>query len=77
MTRADKHTHDSRHKAKARKSGPSLLKKSDFLGIKAETLSFAGYWEPTHLDLRATLHLPQGWSVPEAKRIVSLLRLVP
>jgi hypothetical protein len=62
--------HDSRQKAKARKSGPSFLEKSNLLGVKAHTFSAAVYWEPTHCEYRTAVYVPEGWSVPDLNGIV-------
>lgn len=64
--------HTVQEKAKARKSGPSAKQKTLELGEKANVIAFMGYWDPTHLCFRAAVHLPEGETLPDVNRLVSL-----
>ncbi|KAI6777529.1 uncharacterized protein J7T54_000289, partial [Emericellopsis cladophorae] len=57
-------------KAKARKSGPSLLRKTAYLGEKANTFSTTVYWEPTHKEYRVAAHVPTDWEIPNLNRLI-------
>lgn len=63
--------HNARQKAKARKSGPSILKKTVELGVVADTLSVTVHWEPTHHEYRIAMHVPEGWPFPDFNGLVS------
>jgi hypothetical protein len=54
------HVYTYGEKAKARKSGPSLLGKAKALGKDARVFSFWVYWDPTHHCWRYSVHVPDG-----------------
>ncbi len=60
-----------KEKAKARKSGLSILRKVDELGSSARVLSLVLYWEPTHKEYRLGAHVPEGWEIPDVNALVS------
>ncbi|KAM3526960.1 hypothetical protein MY4038_006576 [Beauveria bassiana] len=63
--------HDYAEKAKARKSGPSLLRKSEELADRANVFAAAVYWDPTHKCLRVAARLPKGETLPDLNRLVA------
>ncbi|KAM3516636.1 hypothetical protein MY4038_010364, partial [Beauveria bassiana] len=63
--------HGYSEKAKARKSGPSLLRKSEELADKANVFAAAIYWEPTHKCHRIAARLPEGETLPDLNRLVA------
>ncbi|KAM4067546.1 hypothetical protein HRG_012299 [Hirsutella rhossiliensis] len=54
-----------KEKAKARKSGPSVLQKTKDLGVLANVFAATVHWDPTHLCHRVAVHLPEGETVPD------------
>jgi hypothetical protein len=60
-----------KEKTKARRSGPSLLRKAEALGEVARVFSLAVYWEPTHNEYRKAVHVPEGWDIPDVNSLVS------
>jgi hypothetical protein len=54
------HVYTYGEKAKARKSGPSLLGKVEALGKDAHVFSFGVYWDPTHRCWRYSVYFPDG-----------------
>lgn len=62
--------HGYSEKAKARKSGPSLLRKSEELADKANVFAAAIYWEPTHKCHRIAARLPEGETLPDLNKLV-------
>jgi hypothetical protein len=64
--------HNSREKAKARKSGPVLLGKSKALANGARVLAVTVYWDPTHKCYRIAAHLPKGETVPDLNKLVCI-----
>ncbi|KAH6977790.1 hypothetical protein EDB82DRAFT_200639 [Fusarium venenatum] len=71
LTGKMKHQHDAKQKAKARKSGPSVLRKTQLLGKKGNVLSLALYEEPTHHEYRIAAHIPKGKSIPNLNEILA------
>jgi len=62
--------YNKNEKAKARKSGPGVLRKTKDLGVKADIFASAIYWDPTHLCHRLLVHLPKGETAPDVNRLV-------
>ncbi|KAM4067446.1 hypothetical protein HRG_001380 [Hirsutella rhossiliensis] len=54
-----------KEKAKARKSGPSVLQKTKDLGVLANVFAATVHWDPTHRCHRVAVHLPEGETVPD------------
>lgn len=66
-----RHEHNTKEKAKARKSGPSLCSKTKDLGHLANVFALTVYWDPTHLCYRTEVHLPEGETLPDVNGLVS------
>ena len=62
-----------KEKTKARRSGPSLLRKTEALGIVARVFSCTAYWA-THNEYLA-VHVPEGWDIPDVNGLVSTATL--
>lgn len=63
----------TQEKAKARKSGPSLISKTKALGMKARVFAMHLFYDPTHRVLRGTAHVPAGETPPpNLQEIVSI-----
>lgn len=54
----------TQEKAKARKSGPSLISKTKALGMKARVFAMHLFYDPTHRVLKGTAHVPAGEKPP-------------
>ncbi|PTB40398.1 hypothetical protein M441DRAFT_90639 [Trichoderma asperellum CBS 433.97] len=54
----------TQEKAKARKSGPSLISKTMALGMKARVFAMHLFFDPTHRVLKGTAHVPAGETPP-------------
>lgn len=67
--KSKKPSEEEKAKTKARKSGPSFLRKASQLGVKANIPAFGGYWEPTHGLWRSIVHVPHGWGGFDAKTV--------
>lgn len=59
-----------RRKAKARKSGPSLLSKTKQLGIKADIFALTMYFDPTHKNYPIQIYNPEGAELPDVNQMV-------
>ncbi|KAI9148683.1 hypothetical protein HJFPF1_10724 [Paramyrothecium foliicola] len=59
-----RYEYDDKEKAKARKSGPSLLNKTIELGESARIFAVTIYWEPTHRLYEVAAYLPDGEFAP-------------
>ncbi|KAI9148657.1 hypothetical protein HJFPF1_10698 [Paramyrothecium foliicola] len=66
-----RYDYDDKEKAKARKSGPSLLNKTIELGESARIFAATIYWEPTHRLYEVAAYLPDGEFVPSVHNLVS------
>ncbi|MGH7961139.1 MAG: hypothetical protein ACRERD_04840, partial [Candidatus Binatia bacterium] len=64
--------YNDKQKAKVRKSGPSLKRKTIELGQKGRVLAVTVYWDPTHKCHRVAVQLPDGESVPDLNKLVSM-----
>ncbi|KAL7940557.1 hypothetical protein V8C42DRAFT_224490 [Trichoderma barbatum] len=65
-----RHDHNTKEKAKARKSGPSLCSKTKDLGAMANVFAFTAYYDPTYRCIRAEAHLPEGEELPNINEIL-------
>ncbi|ODA82746.1 hypothetical protein RJ55_01255 [Drechmeria coniospora] len=65
------HEHSIQQKAKARKSGPSVLQKIEELGRLANIFAATVHWDPTHLCFRIAVHLPEGETVPDLNGLIA------
>ncbi|KAJ3473133.1 hypothetical protein NLG97_g10497 [Lecanicillium saksenae] len=63
--------YNDKEKAKVRKSGPSLIRKTIELAQKGRVLAVMVYWDPTHRCHRVAAQLPDGESVPDLNRLVA------
>lgn len=54
----------TQEKAKARKSGPSLISKTEALGMKARVFAMHLFFDPTHKVLKGTAYVPPGETPP-------------
>lgn len=63
---------ETRRKAKARKSGPSLLSKTKQLGHGADVFALAIYFDPTHKTYQIQICNPEGAEVPDVNRMVNI-----
>ncbi|TQV90482.1 hypothetical protein IF1G_10805 [Cordyceps javanica] len=63
--------YNDKEKAKVRKSGPSLIRKTIELAQKGRVLAVMVYWDPTHRCYRVAAQLPDGESVPDLNRLVA------
>ncbi|KAJ2981970.1 hypothetical protein NQ176_g1692 [Zarea fungicola] len=63
--------HDYAEKAKARKSGPSLMRKCIELADKANVFASFVYWDPTHKCHRVAAQMPEGETLPDLNRLVA------
>ena len=66
--------YNDKEKAKVRKSGPSLIRKTIELAKKGRVLAVTVYWDPTHRCHRVAVQLPDGESVPDLNRLVCIGR---
>lgn len=64
--------HDYAEKAKARKSGPSVLRKTEELADGANVFAAMVYWDPTHKYHRIAARLPEGETLPDLNRLVRI-----
>jgi hypothetical protein len=71
---ADIGEYNDKEKAKVRKSGPSLIRKTMELAKKGRVLAVTVYWDPTHGCHRVAAQLPDGESVPDLNRLVCIGR---
>jgi hypothetical protein len=65
-----RYDYDDKEKAKARKSGPSLLNKTIELGESARIFAATIYWEPTHRLYEVAAYLPEGEFPPRVHNLV-------
>ncbi|KAI9155828.1 hypothetical protein HJFPF1_08417 [Paramyrothecium foliicola] len=65
-----RYDYDDKEKAKARKSGPSLLNKTIELGESARIFAATIYWEPTHRLYEVAAYLPEGEFTPRVHNLV-------
>lgn len=68
--------HSTQEKAKARKSGPSILRKAEELAEVAHTFVAFIYWDPTHLCHRVAARLPEGETLPDINSLVRITSLL-
>ncbi|UKZ78693.1 hypothetical protein TrVFT333_006439 [Trichoderma virens FT-333] len=66
--------YNTREKAKARKSGPSLLSKTKELGIGANVFAFTVYFDPTYFDLPFELHFPEGMKLSDLPDVNKMIK---
>ncbi|KAH8194411.1 hypothetical protein TruAng_011418 [Truncatella angustata] len=60
-------------KVKARRSGPSLKRKTISLGKKGKVFSAVVYYDPTSCEMEAAMYLPAGQALPDLKDLVKAL----
>lgn len=65
--------HNVKERAKARKSGPSLLRETKELGELAHVFVATAYWDPTHLCHRVEAYLPDGETVPDGNGLLGAI----
>lgn len=66
------HEHDVREKATALNSGSNLLRKPEELGDKANVFAMVTFWSPTLQCHRVVIHLPEGETLPNLNKLVSI-----
>ncbi|KAH6883606.1 hypothetical protein B0T10DRAFT_494556 [Thelonectria olida] len=64
---------EARRKAKVRKSGPSLLSKTQQLGKLGNVFALCVYWDPTKCRYAYAMHIPKNGRVPKMDSIANRL----
>ncbi|KAH6868906.1 hypothetical protein B0T10DRAFT_502006 [Thelonectria olida] len=64
---------EARRKTKVRKSGPSLLSKTQQLGKLGNVFALCVYWDPTKCRYAYAMHIPKNGRVPKMDSIANRL----